>query len=279
MQALSSAIAAFVPDHLDGAVALSRQAGWPHRPEDWRLALELSRGVVACGDDGRVIGTALMTPYGQECATINMVIVDEAQRGRGLGRLLMQAALDLAGDRPLRLTATADGLPLYEKLGFRAAGQVVQHQGTLRSTKAPADVALVAEPDVESLVALDAEAFGTKRTALIGTLARVGRVAERRGRDGLAGFAVLRPFGRGEVVGPVVARSAGDAQALIGFWAAQRPGAFLRVDTTAATGLSPWLADLGLADVGGGIAMRRGGAEEPASPAFTTYGLANQAFG
>lgn len=279
MQAPSSAIVAFGPDHLDGAVALSRQAGWPHRPEDWRLALDLSRGVVACGDDGRVIGTALMTPYEQGCATINMVIVDEAQRGRGLGRLLMQAALDLAGDRPLRLVATADGLPLYEKLGFRAVGQVVQHQGLVRSLEAPVDVAVTAEPDPARLVALDAAAFGTRRAALIGTLARIGRVAEWRAPDGLAGFAVLRPFGRGEVIGPVVARSVEDAKALIGFWAAQRPGAFLRLDTTAATGLSPWLADLGLAEVGGGIAMRRGGADDSAPSAFTTYALANQAFG
>lgn len=34
MQTRQIDIAAFVPEHLDAAVALSRQVGWPHRHED-----------------------------------------------------------------------------------------------------------------------------------------------------------------------------------------------------------------------------------------------------
>ena len=70
---------------------LSRQAGWPHRLEDWQMALALSGGIVALDADGRVVGTVLVTPFRADCATINMVIVDEAMRGRGLGRKLMDA--------------------------------------------------------------------------------------------------------------------------------------------------------------------------------------------
>ncbi|TIR01253.1 MAG: hypothetical protein E5X64_28895, partial [Mesorhizobium sp.] len=64
-------------EHLDGAVELSRQAKWPHRREDWDLVQSISQGIVALVDD-RVVGTAMMTPYGDDAATINMVI------GRGL---------------------------------------------------------------------------------------------------------------------------------------------------------------------------------------------------
>jgi hypothetical protein len=39
--------ASFGPEHLDEACALSHQCSWPHRREDWALALRLSRGVVA----------------------------------------------------------------------------------------------------------------------------------------------------------------------------------------------------------------------------------------
>ncbi|WP_234818623.1 GNAT family N-acetyltransferase [Sinorhizobium fredii] len=60
-----------------------------------------------------------MTPFGDTCSAINMIIVDESQRGRGLGRQLTSAVMELAGDRECRLTATSDGLPLYEKLGVR----------------------------------------------------------------------------------------------------------------------------------------------------------------
>jgi ribosomal protein S18 acetylase RimI-like enzyme len=98
-------LVSFLPEHIDGALALSRQAGWPHRAEDWQLALTLSRGLVALDDRRQVVGSILMTPYGSDCATINMVIVDAAMRGRGLGRKLMNQAIALAGERPLRLAA------------------------------------------------------------------------------------------------------------------------------------------------------------------------------
>lgn len=83
----------------------------------------------------------------------------------------------------------------------------------------------------------------------------------------------------GEVIGPVVAANADDARTLTSFFIASRPGAFLRIDTTADTGLAPWLESLGLAHVGGGIAMRTGGTEAPARAPYKTYALANQAFG
>ena len=98
------------PQHLGDALALSRQVGWPHRLADWELGFSISRGVVAVGDHD-VLGTILMTPYGETGATINMVIVDGALRGRGLGRRLMEKALELAGGRAVFLVATAEGLP------------------------------------------------------------------------------------------------------------------------------------------------------------------------
>src|ERR1700746_4014617 len=109
----------FGPEHLEGAVRLSQQAKWPHRLDDWRMALELSKGLVAVAANGTsIIGTILVTPYKENVATINMVVVDEMARGRGLGRRLWDAAMPLAGSRALRLIAPRDGLPLYEKLGF-----------------------------------------------------------------------------------------------------------------------------------------------------------------
>ena len=85
-------------------------------------------------------------------------------------------------------------------------------------------------------------------------------------------------FGRGEVAGPVVARDAADARRLLAFLFASRPGAFLRVDIPEASGLGDWLAAQGLAPVGGGIAMIRGGAPA-AAPEFQSFALAAQALG
>ncbi|MBX5193984.1 GNAT family N-acetyltransferase [Rhizobium sp. NZLR10] len=277
MQTSQIDFAAFGTEHLGAALNLSRQAGWPHRPEDWQMALALSEGVVAIEND-RVVGTVLMTPYKQECATINMVIVDEAMRGRGLGRRLMDAAIELAGKRPLRLVATADGLPLYEKLGFRQTGRILQHQGIAAELAAPMATSAAAIADSPAITELDRQAFGADRADLIAYLAKVGEFAVVRRSGGVTGFAVIRTFGRGEVIGPVVARNLEDAKALVAHFIARRPGVFLRVDTTAAAGLSDWLVEQGFAHVGGGIAMMKPSIPDADSVA-TIFALANQALG
>lgn len=279
MQIVETTIVPFGPEHLDPAVRLSRQAGWPHRPEDWRLMLALSEGFVAVDGSGKLAGTILLTPYGDDCATINMVIVDENMRGRGLGRRLMDAALERAGDRPLRLVATAEGLPLYEKLGFRRTGTIVQHQGIAEKVAAPANTQVAEAEDISAIAALDRQACGADRRALMGYLSDVGQFVVIR-RDGrISAFATIRAFGRGEVIGPVVAPNLDDAKALVSHFMSSRPGAFLRVDTGAGTGLAPWLADRGLAHAGGGITMSRPAIIPSATPAVTTFALANQALG
>ncbi len=278
MRTLQTQLERFGEQHVEGALRLSRQAGWPHRLEDWRLALSLSDGIAAVDGDGQVVGTVIVTPFKMDAATINMVIVDEAMRGQGLGRKLMDAAFRLAGNLPLRLVATTEGLPLYEKLGFRQTGTILQHQGIAGGMSAPAGVEPASLANLPAIIALDRAACGADRERLIVYLATIGEFAVLR-RDGhVDAFAALRPFGRGEVIGPVVASSLEDAKALVSHFIAKRPGRFLRVDTDAEAGLADWLAEQGLAHVGGGITMARP-VEERAKPAVTTFALANQALG
>ncbi|HTO61282.1 MAG TPA: GNAT family N-acetyltransferase [Bradyrhizobium sp.] len=272
-------LVAFGPEHLEGAHLLSQQASWPHRLEDWRTALALSSGLAAISNQGsRVVGTALVTPYGGDAATVNMVIVEKASRGHGLGRKLMDAALALAGDRALRLVATDDGVPLYRRLGFEKTGTIAQHQGLVRSVAAQAGVRPARPAELPAIIKLDHIAYGADRAALISHFAEIGSLAVLERAGELAGFAALRPFGRGEVIGPVVASDADDAKALIADFLAPRCGAFVRLDTDVTTGLGPWLAEQGLDHVDGGVVMRR-----PALPTsvarFTTFALANQALG
>lgn len=270
---------AFEPKHLEDALSLSRQAQWPHRLDDWAMALALSRGLVAVAGGSQVVGTVLMTPYGDEAATINMVIVDEGWRGQGLGRRLMDAAIALAGDRPLRLTATREGLPLYEKLGFRETGTVLQHQGECPPMSALGDVVPAGVADIPAIAELDRLAFGAGRNRLLARLAEVGRFAVLRRNGAPAGFAALRAFGRGQVIGPVVAPDLADAKALTSHFMAANAGGFLRIDTTDDTGLGPWLAECGLRHVGGGIAMRRPATVAAVAAPVSTFALASQALG
>ena len=261
------ALRAFAPEYIPGALRLSQEAGWPHRAEDWALTLSVSQGVVALRD-GEVVGTALCSIFG-EVASVNMIIVDARMRGHGLGRKLMQAVLELAGTRELRLTATTDGLPLYRKLGFEVTGEILQHQGiALRSEpELP-----VFEGDAEGIAAMDLAASGMDRSALLSGIAEHGTVLRAEG-----GFALLRDFGRGQVLGPIVARDAATARALMSAGAMRAAGGFLRVDL-ADPALAEHATRLGLAHVGGGTAMVKGAAPA-ATTEYATYALASQALG
>lgn len=276
MQTAQLDIVPFGTQHLEGALALSRQAGWPHRLVDWEMALALSTGFVVL-ENNKVLGTTLTTRFGG-CATINMVIVAEAMRGRGLGRRLMDAGLDAAREEPCRLVATEDGLPLYEKVGFRQVGDILQCQGVCTGVEAPIDVEWMQSGDLAEIVALDKAAFGADRRKLISYMKDIGRFAVIRRGGHVAGFGAMRAFGRGEVIGPVVAENAEDARKLILFQMAAQHDRFLRIDTPKDLGLSQWLAERGLIHVGGAIAMQRGGQTNPSSH-VKTFALANQAFG
>ena len=264
-------------EHLNDAVELSRHVGWPHRREDWELMQSLSQGVVV-QEEGRVVGTILMTPYGDDAATVNMVIVDAAMRGRGLGRKLMEEALARAGERTCYLVATQEGLPLYEKLGFVATGKIVQHQGLAPSVDAPAHVSWGEDCDHARLVVLDRAAFGHDRSALMGSLRERAKFAVVRDEGDVQAFAAIRRFGRGLVIGPVVARKLHEARCLIDFLLADSAGEFVRIDTDESTDLGEWLTRRGLAHVGGGITMRRT-ADEPndETTPHRTYALVSQA--
>lgn len=283
MQQDGIALVAFDDSHLDGALRLSQEAGWPHRREEWAMLLALGQGFVAL-DGATVVGTAILTPFGSDHAAISMVIVAGAMRGRGLGRQLMDKALRHAGRRECRLTATAAGLPLYEKLGFRATHEIRQHQGVPTALPEPAlpdGLALdwAGSQDLPALAALDAQALGLDRRPLLRLLAQVGRVVLLRGAGRIAGYGVLRRFGRGEVIGPVVAASPDQARCLLSALIGASAGGFLRVDTPEWDVLSPWLAARGLVGVGGGIAMRRQARQaSPTGPA-KPFALASQGLG
>ncbi|NDW06596.1 GNAT family N-acetyltransferase [Jiella sp. 40Bstr34] len=273
----------FQDRHLPEAVRLSAHEGWPHKADDWALVAAISHAFVACEGE-KTVGTAFCTPFGDDVAMINMIIVDETMRGRGLGRRLMETVMAQAGERELRLTATAAGLPLYTKLGFVQGGRILQHQGEIGAIAAPEDVKDAASEDWEAIVALDRAATGADRSSLFARLRAVGETVVTRGPEGrVSGFAICRPFGRGYVVGPAAAADVQTAERLIAAHLHRHPGSFMRVDTTAESGLAPWLAAQGLPHVGGGVAMTcRSQASKPQSPPSKdvhTFALAAQALG
>lgn len=269
------------PD-LEAAHALSRELRWPHRLEDWQFALLHGTGVVA-ERDGQLVGTALRWLWGTDRATLGLVMVAPACQGQRIGQRLMAALLENIERRNLLLHATAQGLPLYERLGFGRVGEVRQQQGI--AVRAP----MHALPDGErlrppavheadALLALDVKASGLPRPSVLRQLLNHDQVVvfDRNGQA--VGFSVLRSFGSGHVIGPVVAPDMASARALIAHWCNLYAGKFLRIDVDAESGLTEWLESRGLKRVGTATAMVRGKLP-PRGHACGGWALINQSMG
>ncbi|WP_157267963.1 GNAT family N-acetyltransferase [Azohydromonas aeria] len=265
--------------HLEGALALSQEMSWPYRLEDWAVALELGQGFVL-ESAGVVVGTALWWAYGETQASAGMIIVAKAAQGRGLGARLMDALLAAAHPRTITLNSTADGLVLYERRGFVRIGDIRQHQGVptqRHEAPPPGLVRAMASSDRATVRRLDQDATGWARGRMLERLVQAGDgyVLVRGGEP--RGYAISRPFGRGHVIGPVVAESPTDARALIEAALARLGRVFVRVDTSAISQLGDWLEDIGLQQVGDATTMVLG-TQVPSTGPARMFALANQSF-
>ena len=267
---------------VEAAHALSLRVHWPHRLADWQFNCDFGSGLVA-ERDGELVGTAQSWLWGDAHATIGLVIVDPRCQGRRIGFRLMEALLAELDDRSVLLHATPEGRGLYERLGFVRAGEVRQHQGTaLPAPLVALDEGWRLRPadhnDTELLAALDAQARGMPRTAMVTALLSHADTVVLDHDGSARGFAMLRRFGRGLAIGPVVAPDADGAKALIAHLVGVNAGKFVRIDVDADSGLGDWLESIGLPRVDAPTIMGRGRAPAPhGGPRL--FGLVSQALG
>ena len=211
------------------------------------------------------------------------MIVDPRCQGRRIGYRMMQILIDKLAGRSILLHSTPEGRGLYERFGFVRSGEVRQHQGTAQ----PAPLVALADGwrlrplnrhDRVVLCALDAEARGMPRDRLIGDLIASVKTVVLDHAGKVRGFAMVRRFGRGLVIGPVVAPDAESAKALMAHLIGISAGKFVRVDVDFDSGLTQWLEDLGLERVDAPPVMVRNATPASRAPA-RLYALITQALG
>ena len=235
---------------------LSQALRWPHREADWQQFISWAKAhgaALAVRADGQLIGCGLAWQWGDEQGSIGMVIVDNAWQRRGIGKRLFKGLLQALEGRDVMLQATAQGRPLYESLGFAAIGHARQFHGHWQPpTEAVPTVSLAADErtrllqpqDVPALLAYDQRERGLVRPALLQALLAQMDADEHcavsmdaHGR--LCGYGILRRFGRGWVVGPLLADGADRAVALVKRLTQERTGDFVRIDLAAHTRAFP----------------------------------------
>lgn len=330
-------------DDLAAAWAMSQALRWPHRQEDWADYLHQAQAhgqaVAACKDE-TLIGTALVWHWGSQQASIGMVIVTPEWQGRGIGRHLLRQLLHDLDGRNVLLHATEAGMPLYASLDFVPSGRCRQYQGIWHPSPTatlpgmntgpsadPAtglDTRALRTDDIDTLVAQDEARRGMARGWLLRQLlgsalddatvhqphgappppstVRAAVLEDHAGQR--HGFGLLRRFGRGWVLGPVLADNDTQLLSLLRWLTRGMDGQFIRIDLSApvpafgaparamsapapdtpgAPLLHAWLQAQGLSLVDETTAMIRlgaPGATPPAAqPATAAYALLTQAQG
>ncbi|WOI58105.1 N-acetyltransferase [Palleronia sp. LCG004] len=257
---------------------------WPHRDSDLDLLMRLGAGYVALDAIGRPMGAAMHFPMGDDFAMLGMMVTPPRLQAQGGGRFLLKRILQDCAGRDIRLNATRSGYRLYLSEGFERVTTIHQHQGIAGGVPAtdPAsnlELAIVAPADGPAIREMDAAAFGAGRGATIDALMAVsnGIVATRSGRP--CGFALMRRFGKGHVIGPLVAESEEMAIQIVAPLLRQSEGSFVRIDTPQEGGaLTAFLTASGVGAMDTVTEMRKG-PHRRATEGLRTYGLAAHSLG
>ncbi|GAB7545758.1 GNAT family N-acetyltransferase [Cupriavidus sp. 8B] len=277
------AIRVMAQSDLPVALSLSEDVRWPHRPSDWKRLFQMGEGRVA-EVGGAVVGVGMRWLWDERDASVGLLIVAPAFRERGIGSMLLEALCAGLEDRTVLLHAPGKLHRFYARRGFERIGEVHQYEG--KALPAP----LMALPegcrlrpggrnDLQLLVGMEEGARGVARPSLIQAWLRqsIGTVVLDH-PDGPRGFAIIRRFGRGAMVGPVVAPCAMSAKAMIAHLAGLVTGRVLRLDVHADGEFEDWLGCLGLAHVADATVLARGSPASPTAP-FLHFALADKALG
>lgn len=242
---------------IDSAMELKIAESWNQTEGDWRFFLEHSRELclVACLGDA-VVGTVTALNYGNEVSWIGMMLVSRAYRKQGIGRRLLETVIGrLDGCRSIQLDATPAGLPVYQKLGFvEVFGLIRMSVESLRPVYLPGpdrELFCIEESNIEEVARLDRQAMGADRIQLMRYLLAntpFQSWAIRRGNR-LTAYVMGRRGTQYTYLGPVVADSIGDAQALVARVSVELAGESVAMDVPSdKAGWQQWLSELGFSN-------------------------------
>lgn len=157
-------IRVLTPEDLTFADQIRSLAGWNQTLADWNRFLQHEpEGCFLAEWDGQPCGTVTTTSYGTDLAWIGMMLVHPDYRRRGIATALMETALNYLrgrGVRCIKLDATPDGQPVYERLGFRPEWEFQRWKLTVPASSANVEKRVA---EIGNLHLYDGAVFGADR--------------------------------------------------------------------------------------------------------------------
>lgn len=105
-------------------MVLRKPLGLDFNPTE--LEREKNDILIGCFDEDKMEGCCLLTDIGNKVVRLRQMAVLSGLQGKGLGRVLMQYAENIARDRgfvKLSMHARKTAVGFYEKLGYTIAGE------------------------------------------------------------------------------------------------------------------------------------------------------------
>jgi len=207
------------PADIPAGMRLKDIAGWNQTRDDWARFLRFNpEGCFVAERDGRVAGTVATIIYEGRLAWIGMVLVDAEFRGQGIGAALLHHAVAYLDAQPIpciKLDATLQGKPLYERFGFKVEYGI--DRCVLRRTCRGGSSSSPPNPDLGAVLPIDREVFGADRGEVLRSVAAAAPelVVLARRAGSLEGYALGRRGSLADHLGPWIARDEQTARALL----------------------------------------------------------------
>ena len=225
---------------IPAGLRLKELAGWNQTAVDWNRFLDASpQGCFVADVDGQVRGTAATISFERKFAWIGMVLVDPEYRSRGIGTKLLEKTIEYLDQQKIptmKLDATPQGKPLYEKSGFvteygierwvlKRPPQADARMGDSKWTR-------MSTAELESILSKDREVFGADRGSLLCSLFEQSpQFAMGVWNSGaLQAYAFGRSGSFADHLGPWMARDKATAQKLLDTFLARSSRESLVVD-------------------------------------------------
>ncbi|MGG0707564.1 GNAT family N-acetyltransferase [Bacillus paramobilis] len=207
-------------EQIDDIVALSSYIGWDYNREEIETIFDSGIVYGVWNEREKLIASAAIILYGEKLASIGMVIVHPDYKGRGIGKAITNACIkSVSAQTPLMLIATDEGKPLYEKLGFRAVSYVSKYicnsyNGNDYFVGNEKYMMKYEECDLEEIIKLDENAFGTNRKAFLTKrmIQSEQCIVVKDNKQNVLGYGLSIQTSENKIIGPVVAKN--DAMAM-----------------------------------------------------------------